>query len=181
VWIWAKNEQQVYRQRKREEVSLLTVALADAWSPELSDKEWSHIRSSMELLFEQNQELIYILVSDARLDDRIVVALPTVPEKSEFEQQQAPGLVPVEVTKSTLGLYPQSQIQIASIQRDIEFPKGQVRATQGEVMVEVTADMRNRAAQRIGTLQLGISLRRFNRSLRRIVQKGQAGWWVPWP
>jgi len=178
VWIWAENEQQVYRQRKQQEASLLTVTLADAWSSELSDKEWSHIRSSMELLFEHNQEVIYILVSDARLDDRIVVALPTVPEKSEFDfsgtvQQQAPGLVPVESTKTkrTLGLYPQSQIQIGSILRDIEFPKGQVRATQGDTIVEVTADMRDRANRRIGTLHVGISLGQFNRALRRIVQK----------
>ncbi|MBE9125628.1 MULTISPECIES: adenylate/guanylate cyclase domain-containing protein [unclassified Coleofasciculus] len=166
VWSWAKNESQVYRDQKRREAQTLAVALSNAWTNELIDQNWSQIRVGLNSLLQNNPEFIYILVSDTRLSNQIVAAVP-----DDFQEQYFPDIVAVKDTKSALQIYNDTRIAETFLLRDIEFPKGKQRAHRGEPIIEVASDMRNLADKKMGTLRIGISMRQVNHAVRNAVQK----------
>lgn len=175
VWSWASNESDVYREQQRQEAQTLGIALSNAWTNELVDQNWSQIRLGINLLLKRNSEFIYILVSDARLSNQIVAALP-----EDFQEQYVPDVVPAEITKAALEVYANSHVAETVILRNVEFPKGRLRARRGERVIEVASDIRNTLGEKIGTLRIGISLQQVNRAVRNAVNKallvGAMGW-----
>lgn len=166
VWSWAKNESEVYRSSERQQAQTLAISLSNAWTNELVDQNWSQIRLGLNLMLRRNPEFIYILVSDARLSNQIVAAAP-----DDFMEQYIPDIVPVEDTKSAWTVYDGTRLVEPYLLRNIEFPKGAVRARRGEQVIEVASDIRNATGERIGTLRIGISLRRVNRAVRDAINK----------
>lgn len=166
VWSWAKNESEVYRSSERQQAQTLAISLSNAWTNELVDQNWSQIRLGLNLMLRRNPEFIYILVSDARLSNQIVAAAP-----DDFMEQYIPDIVPVEDTKSAWTVYDGTRLVEPYLLRNIEFPKGVVRARRGEQVIEVASDIRNATGERIGTLRIGISLRRVNRAVRDAINK----------
>lgn len=166
VWSWAKNESEVYRSSERQQAQTLAISLSNAWTNELVDQNWSQIRLGLNLMLRRNPEFIYILVSDARLSNQIVAAAP-----DDFMEQYIPDIVPVEDTKSAWTVYDGTRLVEPYLLRNIEFPKGVVRARRGEQAIEVASDIRNATGERIGTLRIGISLRRVNRAVRDAINK----------
>jgi class 3 adenylate cyclase/HAMP domain-containing protein len=166
VWSWASNESDVYREQQRQEAQTLGIALSNAWTNELVDQNWSQIRLGINLLLKRNSEFIYILVSDARLSNQIVAALP-----EDFQEQYVPDVVPAEITKAALEVYANSHVVETVILRNVEFPKGRLRARRGERVIEVASDIRNALGEKIGTLRIGISLQQVNRAVRNAVNK----------
>lgn len=166
VWSWAKNESEVYRSSERQQAQTLAISLSNAWTNELVDQNWSQIRLGLNLMLRRNPEFIYILVSDARLSNQIVAAAP-----DDFMEQYIPDNVPVEDTKSAWTVYDGTRLVEPYLLRNIEFPKGAVRARRGEQVIEVASDIRNATGERIGTLRIGISLRRVNRAVRDAINK----------
>lgn len=166
VWSWASNESEVYREQKWQEAQTLSVALSNAWTNELVDQNWSQIRLGINLLLKRNTEFVYILVSDARLSNQIVAALP-----EDFQEQFVPDVVPAEITKAALQVYSNSRVVETIVLRNIEFPKGKLRARLGEKVIEVASDIRNALGEKIGTLRIGISLRQVNSAVRNAVNK----------
>src|SRR4028118_1540322 len=166
VWSWASNESDVYREQQRQEAQTLGIALSNAWTNELVDQNWSQIRLGINLLLKRNSEFIYILVSDARLSNQIVAALP-----EDFQEQYVPDVVPAEITKAALEVYANSHVAETVILRNVEFPKGRLRARRGERVIEVASDIRNTLGEKIGTLRIGISLQQVNRAVRNAVNK----------
>lgn len=175
VWSWAKNESEVYRFSERQQAQTLAISLSNAWTNELVDQNWSQIRLGLNLMLRRNSEFIYILVSDARLSNQIVAAAP-----ADFLEQYIPDIVPVEDTKSAWTVYDGTRLVEPYLLRNVEFPKGEVRARRGEQVIEVASDIRNATGERIGTLRIGISLRRVNRAVREAINKalmvGAMGW-----
>jgi adenylate cyclase len=175
VWSWAKNESEVYRFSERQQAQTLAISLSNAWTNELVDQNWSQIRLGLNLMLRRNPEFIYILVSDARLSNQIVAAAP-----DDFLEQYIPDIVPVEDTKSAWTVYDGTRLVEPYLLRNVEFPKGEVRAHRGEQVIEVASDIRNATGERIGTLRIGISLRRVNRAVREAINKalmvGAMGW-----
>lgn len=166
VWRWASTERELYRQQKWQEAQTLAVALSNTWTNELVDQNWSQIRLGINLLVRSNQEFVYILVSDARLENQIIAALP-----ENFQEQYTPDVVSVDITKSALSLYNKSRVAETHVLRNIEFPNNQLRARRGEQIIEVASDIRNSSGAKIGTLRIGISLRQVNRAVNDAVNK----------
>lgn len=166
VWRWASTESELYREQKWQEAQTLAVALSNTWTNELVDQNWSQIRLGINLLIRSNQEFVYILVSDARIDNQIIAALP-----EKFQEQYIPDVVSVETTKTALSLYNQSRVAETRVLRNVEFPTAQLRARRGEKIIEVASDMRNNSGEKIGTLRIGLSLRKVNRAVNDAVNK----------
>ena len=166
VWMWVKSESDFYSQQKQEEAELLAVALAGSWVNELLEENWNQIRVGIDLLVAQKSEVVYALVSDVRLQDRIIAAFPR-----EFQQQYVPDIVPLAVTQKAIALVGESQIETTFVLTDVESADGKLRARRGEMLIEVAANLNNASGEKIGTLRIGISLRQFNRNLVRIVTK----------
>lgn len=166
VWRWASTESELYRQQKWQEAKTLSVALSNTWTNELVDQNWSQIRLGINLLLRSNPEFVYILVSDTRLDNQIIAALP-----EKFQEQYIPDVVSVETTKTALALYNKSRVAETRVLRNVEFPKNQLRARRGEKILEVASDIRNSSGERIGTLRIGISLRQVNRAVNNAINK----------
>jgi adenylate cyclase len=169
VWMWATNESQVYSQQEREKAEALARSLSNAWNNELYDRNWSQIRLGLERLLIENDDFVYIIVSARSLNNRIVASAPT-----DFQEQYTPDVVPVKVTDAALALDrackdgEQCAPTVAEtfILRDIEFPKGQVRAKRGERIVEVTVSIGT-----FGTFRIGTSLRHVDRAVTNAIQK----------
>jgi adenylate cyclase len=166
VWRWASTESELYREQKWQEAQTLAVALSNTWTNELVDQNWSQIRLGINLLIRSNQEFVYILVSDARIDNQIIAALP-----EKFQEQYIPDVVSVETTKIALSLYNRSRVTETRVLRNVEFPKDQLRARRGEQIIEVASDIRNNSGEKIGTLRIGLSLRKVNRAVNDAVNK----------
>lgn len=166
VWRWASTESELYREQKWQEAQTLAVALSNTWTNELVDQNWSQIRLGINLLLRSNQEFVYILVSDARIDHQIIAALP-----EKFQEQYIPDVVSVETTKTALALYNQSRVAETRVLRNVEFPKDKLRARRGEQIIEVASDIRNNSGEKIGTLRIGLSLRKVNRAVNDAVNK----------
>jgi class 3 adenylate cyclase len=164
VWSWAKNESEVYYQQKLQEAQTLAEALSNAWTNALVDQNWGQIRLSLNLLLRRNKEYIYILVSDARLSNQIVAALP-----NDFQEQYIPDVVPADITDAALKVYGNTHVVETVILRDVKFPKGKLRARRGERILEVASDIRNASGEKIGTLRIGISLRQVDTAVRKAI------------
>jgi class 3 adenylate cyclase/HAMP domain-containing protein len=116
------------------------------------------------LLLRRNKEYIYILVSDARLSNQIVAALP-----NDFQEQYIPDVVPADITDAALKVYGNTHVVETVILRDVKFPKGKLRARRGERILEVASDIRNASGEKIGTLRIGISLRQVDSAVRKAI------------
>lgn len=66
VWIWANTESNLYRQQQQSQAKSLVKLSAYALGNELSEENWGQIRVDLDLLMRENQDFLYILVSDAR-------------------------------------------------------------------------------------------------------------------
>ncbi len=164
VWRWATNQSDVYREQQQQEAQLLAVALSNAWTNELVDQNWGQIRVGLNLLLTRNSEFVYILVSDARLSNQIVAAMP-----NDFQEQYIPDVVPADITKAALKVEGNPLVTKTKVLRNVEFPKGKLRARRGEQVIEVASEMRNASGEKIGTLRIGISLRQLNRAVTQAI------------
>lgn len=166
VWSWTKNESESYRSSEEEEVQTLAAALSSAWTNALVDQNWGQIRLNINLLLQRNPKFVYILVSDTRLSNQIVAALP-----EDFQEQYVPDVVPSAVTRKALEVYADPHVKETYLLRDVELPRGNMRGHRGEQVIEVATGIRNAAGEKIGTLRIGISLRQVNRAVRAAVAK----------
>ncbi|WP_234488926.1 adenylate/guanylate cyclase domain-containing protein [Oxynema sp. CENA135] len=166
VWLWASSERELFREQTLQEAKTLTMLLSQSWSNELSDSNWNQLRLSLDSLLRHNPDFIYILISDDRANHRIIAASPM-----EFQDRYIPDLVPVSVTKKALQASEGSRAQDTYLLRTIEFPEGEIRARRGEPILEVASDIRLVSGSKIGTLRVGISLRRIEGAVANAVGK----------
>lgn len=166
VWLWAVNESHRYRKQTEIQAQTLATALANALTNELVRQNWSQIRTGLDLMMSGNEDFVYIFVSDHRLHNQIVAASPP-----QFQEQYIPDVVKAEITQTALSDHAQPYVQETWILRDIEFPRGIVRAYRGTPLLEVAAEMRNSEQERIGTFRLGISLLPLRQAITNLITK----------
>lgn len=164
VCLWAKSESDLYREQKLNEAKSFAKLLSVSVSRELSQKNWSHIRLNLDLLLKENDDFVYILVSDTQSGNQIVAATP-----KDFQEQYVPDVVPVGVTETALTLSKGYLAQETFALRNVEFPQGQVRAKRGEQLLEVTSDLSLLSGEKLGTLRIGISLRQVDRAVAHAI------------
>jgi adenylate cyclase len=183
VWVWTADTQRLLRVQKQTEARSFAVALANAFMNELDDENWSQIRIAAELLLKNNRDFVYVIVSDRRLGDRIVAAAP-----AELADQYVPDLVPLVVTRGALAAAAEPRSVETWLLRDVTVA-GTRRATRGERIVEVAADVRIASNQVVGTLRVGLSLASVDAAVDAAVRKalgigalalvvGLAGAWI---
>ncbi|MBD2103627.1 adenylate/guanylate cyclase domain-containing protein [Leptolyngbya sp. FACHB-261] len=166
VWLWATNERDFYQEQKRAQAQSFALLLSQTSSGDLNEQNWSAIRVNLDLLLRDNPDFVYILVSDAKLDNQIVAASP-----SEFQEQYVPNLVPIGVTEAALAALEKPHTAETFILRDIIFPPNHQRAQRGERVIEVASAIHLATGGKLGTLRVGISLRQVDRAVALAVQK----------
>ncbi|MEW5856574.1 MAG: adenylate/guanylate cyclase domain-containing protein [Cyanobacteriota bacterium] len=159
VWVWADTESNLYRQQQQSQAKSLVKLSAYALTNELSEENWSQIRVDLDLLMKENQDFLYILVSDVRKKNQILAASP-----SDFQNQYIPDIVPVKVTNAALDLSQKSYAVETFALRDIKFLES-IRAKRGERIIEVSSGIQMVSGEKIGTLRIGMSLRQINRAV----------------
>ncbi|MEA5620645.1 adenylate/guanylate cyclase domain-containing protein [Cronbergia sp. UHCC 0137] len=163
VTVWAKNESDRYLEEKLNQGKLLSQVLSSTYSNELSQENWSQIRINLDLLLKESDEFIYALVSDASQNHQIVAASP-----NEFQNNYIPDIVPITVTNRALQSYPKTRIIDTVILRDIYFSEI-LRAKRGEQVVEIASDILSLSGKKLGTLRLGVSLRRIDQAVITVI------------
>ncbi|MBD1897747.1 adenylate/guanylate cyclase domain-containing protein [Coleofasciculus sp. FACHB-129] len=159
VWVWAETESNLYRQQQKSQAKSLVKLSAYALANELSEDNWSQIRVDLDLLMKENQDFLYIIVSDVRKKNQILASSP-----SDFQNQYIPDIVPVKVTNAALDLSQKSSAVETFALRDIKFLES-IRAKRGERIIEVSSDVQMVSGEKIGTLRIGMSLRQINRAV----------------
>lgn len=173
IWIWAVDEREVYNQQAREEAEMFAVAMANAWTNELLTQNWSQIRIGLNLMMQRDRDFVYMLVSDVRVANQIVAASPEA-----LQDHYIPDVVRVEVTQTALSVYNTQYSTETYLLRDVEFPKGTLRATRGEPLIEAAADIRDSSGQKIGTFRVGVSLRRLHKARFNALMKALIVGWI---
>ncbi|MBE9199564.1 MULTISPECIES: adenylate/guanylate cyclase domain-containing protein [unclassified Nodularia (in: cyanobacteria)] len=166
VTVWAKSDSTLYRQEKLNDAKITARVLSSTYSNELSEENWSQIRINLHLLMQENQDVVYVFVSDNRLDNQIVAGSPP-----EFVSQYIPDIVPLNITKQAIY---SSNIQVrvseTFLLTDIYFGE-KLRGKRGERVIEVASDILGLSQQKLGTLRIGISLKRVDIAVRNTVNK----------
>ncbi|NET05643.1 MAG: adenylate/guanylate cyclase domain-containing protein [Symploca sp. SIO2B6] len=166
VWTWADDVRDVYYRQTQREARMIATALSNAWTNELVNQNWGQIRLGINLLLQRNRQFIYILVSDTRRSNQIVAAVP-----SDFVDQFFPDIVPAKITEAALEVYNDSRVHKTVMLRDLELSEGKLQARRGETILEVASDIRQASGVKVGTLRMGMSLRRVRRAVRRAIYK----------
>ena len=166
VWIWARTETNLYRQKKVEEALRISRVLSNAYTNELHEKNWKQIRLHLDLLLKEESEFFYIIVSDHRQQNKIVASSP-----GDFQNQYIPDIVPLKVTSQALSFVGEdNRIQETIILRDIKFLK-KIRGYKGEKVMDVASNINLTSGGKIGTLRVGISLKRLEENIANLLRK----------
>lgn len=165
VSVWAKSESNLYYEEKLHEAQFFSKVLSYSFANELSEENWSQIRLNLDVMLKENDDFIYVLVSDARQDNLIVAASP-----GEFQNQYIPDIVPLSVSKNAFDLSKKSEVMQTFVLREIKF-LDKVRAKRGEPLMEIASHIYMISGKKIGTLRIGMSLRRVNRAVANAVRQ----------
>ncbi|HYW22502.1 MAG TPA: adenylate/guanylate cyclase domain-containing protein [Nodularia sp. (in: cyanobacteria)] len=167
VTVWAKSDSGRYREEKLNDAKITSTVLSSTYYNELSQDNWSQIRINLDILLQENQDVVYVFVSDIRQDDKIVAGSP-----EEFLDQYIPDLVPLSVTNYALISSSENRTRVFEtfLLKDIYFGEN-LRGKRGEPVIEVASDILGLSQQKLGTLRIGISLKRVNIAVTNAVNQ----------
>lgn len=165
VFVWAKSESHLYQRENEQDAKSFARVLTYTLGDELVEENWSQIRLTLDILLQENPDFVYVLVADARQGNRIVAA-----SVDELQNQYIPDVVPVNVTNAALESTQPTTVMATLMLRDVYF-SGKPRAARGEKVIEVASQIHLSSGQKIGTLRLGMSLRRVDRAITVVVQQ----------
>ncbi|MEA5576595.1 adenylate/guanylate cyclase domain-containing protein [Anabaena sp. UHCC 0451] len=165
VAVWAKSESTLYREEKLNDAKIISNVLSYTYSNEFSEENWSQIRINLNLLMRENEEIVYVLISDSSQDHQIVAASP-----SELQNNYIPDVVPLNITETALKTDKSPHIIETFILRDIYFAN-KLRGKRGEQVMEVAADIRRISGKKLGKLRIGISLKKVNNAVTNAVNQ----------
>ncbi|WP_413176000.1 adenylate/guanylate cyclase domain-containing protein [Anabaena azotica] len=165
VAVWAKSESKLYRQEKLKDTISLSNVLSYTYSNEFSEENWSQIRLNIELLMRENEEFVYVLISDSSNNNQIVAASP-----NEFQSNYIPDIVPLDVTNQAIQSQQKTIIKETFLLRNIYYAN-QLRGKQGEQIIEVASDICTLSGRKLGKLRMGISLKRVNHAVNNAVNQ----------
>jgi adenylate cyclase len=178
VAVWVKSENILYRQEKLNNGKSIANVLSYTYSNELSEENWSQIRLNIDLILRENEDFIYVFVSDTSQNNQIAAASP-----NEYQNQYIPNIVPLSVTNTALKLSGKTRISETYILKDIYFAD-KLRAKRGESVIEVASDIRALGGKRLGVLRIGLSLQKVDQAVANAVNQalivGSVGLAVGW-
>ena len=167
IWLWATNESDFYIQQKQNQAKSIVGLLAESWSNELYDQNWSQIRFGMDLIVRGNDDFVYILVSDSRRANQIVGSAPT-----DFQEQYIPDIVPAAITDRAVVVEQQPLAVETFILRDLQLPNGRLLAHRGERVIEAAVGIWDQEKKiKYGTFRVGLSLRELDEAVANAVRK----------
>ncbi len=163
VFLWANNVRTVLRESIQSEARTLAVALGETQYAMLYDRNTSQLRISIELTMKNSDDVVYVVVSDAREKDRIVAA-----SSDELVMQWVPDIVPYAVTqRAWADPTPDVRTSETFLLRDVKSSDGRARGHRGEQVFEVAEDLMSQSGDRVGVLRVGVSERRAEEEAAR--------------
>lgn len=165
VSVWAKSESDLYQQEKLNEANTFSKVLSYTYSNELAEENWSQIRLNLDLLLRENDEIVYAIITDSSQENKIIASSP-----GDFQSQYVPDVVPLAVTNASLKLSGRTLITETFALRDINFG-GKLRIKRGEHLIEAASDIVTLGGKKLGTLRIGVSLRRVDMAVANAVQQ----------
>ncbi len=178
VSVWAKSESNLYRKEKIHEAKVLINVLSNSYSSILAEQNWSQVRLTLDTLIRESDDVIYAFVTDTSHNNQIIAASPP-----EFINEYIPDVVPLAITNNALKSHSMSIVQETYVLRDIRIGEV-VRAKTGEHLMEAAADIRLLSGKTIGTLRVGLSLRKVDRAVANVISQslvvGSIGLAVGW-
>lgn len=178
VAVWARSESTLYRKEKLNDAKIISNILSYTYSNEFSEENWSQIRLNLDLLMRENEEIVYVMISDSSEDHKIVAASP-----SEFQNNYIPDIIPLKITNNVLTTKQPTHIEETFLLRDIYFAN-KLRGKRGEPILEVASDIRTLSDRKLGKLRIGISLNKVNLAVNNAVNQalivGSVGLTVGW-
>ncbi len=149
---WAHDQRVAVRYGKLEVARTLSTAAAHAAQNELNDENWSQLRVFCEFIARDRDDVVYLLIHDARRANRVIAAVP-----GESADQFIPDLVPAPVTEAALTAEG-TLTQESFLLRDARDPSGHAAWLRGEPLIEVSTPIRRIAGERLGVIRVGVSL-----------------------
>ncbi|MBL9016432.1 MAG: HAMP domain-containing protein [Myxococcales bacterium] len=159
VWQWTSSVRTNVHDSKRDEAIATAQTLSFSVLNQVEDSNWASIRLNVDLLMRDNTELVYVMVHDARNQNRISAAEP-----KELGERFVPDAVPLSATKAALSTTERRETEVPVL-TDVSF-LDTVRAHRGDRVLEVAAPVYNVSRERIGTVRIGISLARVAEEVR---------------
>ena len=178
VAVWVKSENTLYRQEKLHNAKSIANIISYTYANELSEENWSQIRLNIDLTLRENEDIIYIFVSDTNQNNQIGAASP-----NEYQNQYIPNIIPLNTTNIALKSLDKTRISKTFILKDIYFA-GKLRAKRGEQIIEVASDICTPSDKKLGVLRIGLSLQKVDIAITNAVNQaltvGSVGLVVGW-
>ncbi|TAE59353.1 MAG: adenylate/guanylate cyclase domain-containing protein [Nostocales cyanobacterium] len=163
--VWTTSESNGYSREKINNAQVISKVLSYTYSNEISEDNWSQIRVNLNLLMRENEEIVYVIISDNSKDNKIIVSSP-----NELQDEYIPNIVPYHVTKKALESTEETTISETYILRDILYGN-QLRGKRGEKVIEVSSDILRVSGEKLGKLRIGISLKSVDIAVRNAIYK----------
>ncbi|NET73773.1 MAG: adenylate/guanylate cyclase domain-containing protein, partial [Sphaerospermopsis sp. SIO1G2] len=133
--VWTSSESHAYRLDKINDARVISKVLSYTYSNEISQANWSQIRINLNLLMRENDEIVYVIISDNAQDNKIIAASP-----NELQDEYIPNIVPYHVTKKALESTEETTVIETYILRDILY-NNKIRGKRGESVMEVSSEI----------------------------------------
>lgn len=166
VSVDVRREQRRIVASKEDEARSFASALASVVTVNLIEHNWGNINYSFQYAVTQNPDFVYLIVSDATANDRMVAAVP-----SELDMHYVPDVVRKSVTDRALANRA-VLMQETVLLRDVRGEGQHVLGWEGEDIVEVDRALLNDNGERIGTLRIGVALRAVAKATRQSIGVG---------
>ncbi|MFM6133992.1 MAG: adenylate/guanylate cyclase domain-containing protein, partial [Sphaerospermopsis kisseleviana] len=165
VTVWVKSENTLYRQEKLNDAKSMSKILSYTYSNELSQENWSQIRLNIDLILRENEDFVYVFVTDKSEDNQIAAAYP-----KEYQNQYIPDLIPLSVTEKAITESQNTRIIETFGLKNIYFAD-KLRIKRGQPIIEVASDIQTLAGKKLGTLRIGMSLQKVDRAITNAVNQ----------
>jgi adenylate cyclase len=162
-----------HRQQTIRQLNTYSEILEQSLQAELAAKNWSYIQSRLRKLAIQNEDLLYLIVSDRHHHNQIVAASPAL-----LSGQLVTTLVPLFVTEQADRLTAIAPRTIdTQLLETVYGPEGRVRGIPGDRLLEVAIPIASEleGAPSQGTLRIGFSLNSLHHDVHRSVIQTLAG------
>ncbi|NET02110.1 MAG: adenylate/guanylate cyclase domain-containing protein [Sphaerospermopsis sp. SIO1G1] len=163
--VWTSSESHAYRLDKINDARVISKVLSYTYSNEISQANWSQIRINLNLLMRENDEIVYVIISDHAQDNKIIAASP-----NELQDEYIPNIVPYHVTKKALESTEETTVIETYILRDILY-NNKIRGKRGESVMEVSSEILRISGTKLGKLRIGISLKQVEDAVNRAIYK----------
>jgi adenylate cyclase len=176
VFFWIQGAHLFLQRQSERQLRTYSQIIGQSLQTELADQNWGTMQGRIRILSSQNEDFLYLIVTDRKHHNQIVASSP-----EGLSGQYVPTLVPLPMTDQANQLRLTSTgaeplINPTYLLERVQAADGQERGRRGDRILEAAIPIEsvNHGAEPRGTLRIGFSLNSLHRAIQESIYKALA-------